>query len=174
MFPIFSNVKSVRYRIEEIHLISSLQPSEAALRNKIRLFENGLLPVGGNYIYVRPVYKVAYQLLLERDTAYQQVSNDVDDMEERSERPDRGVLFTGHPGIGKSYFISYVLVRRLLEGKSTVLQVDSKGFYAFTSERVQYYTGDSHPSDSLLMLAENSSVLALFEWKPHEFSLQCP
>jgi hypothetical protein len=41
--------------------------------------------------------------------------------------PDRQkvILILGQPGIGKTWFLSYVLVRRLLEGKPIIFQVAS-------------------------------------------------
>ncbi|KAK7440828.1 hypothetical protein VKT23_016906 [Stygiomarasmius scandens] len=63
------------------------------------IFDLGPTP---SQLYIRPCYKDLYNYLL-------------------SQSDQRGTLVTGSPGIGKSCFLVYALVRRLMEGKTTIL-----------------------------------------------------
>ncbi|PCH39137.1 hypothetical protein WOLCODRAFT_167816 [Wolfiporia cocos MD-104 SS10] len=47
-----------------------------------------------------------------------------------------GAIVIGSPGIGKSVFLIYVLVLRLLAGLTTILQLNSKELYVFSDEGV--------------------------------------
>jgi hypothetical protein len=80
---------------------------------------HGRLPCKANELLVRGAYREMYDIL-------------VADHEDRLKdfRAERSIadwkkfrLILGQPGIGKTWFLSYVLVRRLLEGKPTIYQV---------------------------------------------------
>ncbi|TPX47861.1 hypothetical protein SeLEV6574_g02414 [Synchytrium endobioticum] len=51
--------------------------------------------------------------------------------------PSRAVV--GSPGIGKSVFLVYVLIERLLAGKPTALQFEPDGYYYFNVSGVKFY-----------------------------------
>jgi hypothetical protein len=77
------------------------------------------LPCGADELLVRKAYREMYDVLVAAQ-------------EERLEHlrvperiPDRKkiTLILGQPGIGKTWFLTYVLVRRILEGKPTIFQV---------------------------------------------------
>jgi len=75
------------------------------------------LPCGASELLVRGVYQEMYDILLRAQKhrmAY--------DEEEIIPYREKIILILGQPGIGKAWFLSYVLVRRL-EGKPTIFQV---------------------------------------------------
>ncbi|KAA8895755.1 hypothetical protein FN846DRAFT_911413 [Sphaerosporella brunnea] len=67
---------------------------------------------------VRGAYEEAYRFLTEheRDAGSDSSNN------KRHNVLDRAAIITGHPGIGKTWFLSFVLVQRLLNGLQTVFQ----------------------------------------------------
>jgi len=78
----------------------------------------GRLPCGADDLLVRESYRELYGIL-------------VADQEDRMKHVQAGeripnwktfTLILGQPGIGKTWFLSYVLVRRLLERKPTIFQ----------------------------------------------------
>jgi hypothetical protein len=71
-----------------------------------------------------------YNILLEAQKARMEHSGPIPNNE-------KIILILGHPGIGKTWFLTYVLVRRLLEGKTTIFQFGEnfggdRGFIAAT------------------------------------------
>jgi len=81
--------------------------------------EDGYLPCEADELLVRKAYVEMYDILLnvqEDRLKYIQKS-------ERIPNWKKFILILGQPGIGKTWFLSYVLVRRLLEGKPTVFQL---------------------------------------------------
>ena len=76
------------------------------------------LPCGESELLVRNAYREMYDILLEAQELRMKYLN----KDEPIPRCDRIILILGQPGIGKTWFLSYVLVRRLLEGKRTIFQ----------------------------------------------------
>ncbi|KAK7461908.1 hypothetical protein VKT23_008339 [Stygiomarasmius scandens] len=76
------------------------------------LMSCGMIVPRNNTIYAREEYDILWNrlLLLERR---------------------RGFIVTGSPGIGKSIFCLYALVRRLGQGRTTIFRTSSKNFYLF-------------------------------------------
>jgi len=89
------------------------------------------LPCGANELLVRNAYREMYNILLDA----QELRIKYLDKNEPIPRSDRIILILGQPGIGKTWFLSYVLVRRLLEGKPTIFQEgeNSGGDSVFTA-----------------------------------------
>ncbi|KAA8914385.1 hypothetical protein FN846DRAFT_915770 [Sphaerosporella brunnea] len=88
-------------------------------RIQITSIDDGLLPCATNNMLVRVAYEEAYRFLTEheRDAGF-----DPRDKSNRRNVLDRAAIITGHPGIGKTWFLSFVLVQRLLNGQKTVVQ----------------------------------------------------
>lgn len=90
----------------------------------------GILPCGRNELLLRPAYEEAIRVL-EKSEQLQGFMRSPDETEAEwlSRRPRKrdhfqsGFVFTGHPGIGKTFFLSQLLVHRLMAGLATVLQV---------------------------------------------------
>ncbi|KAF5348664.1 hypothetical protein D9758_006807 [Tetrapyrgos nigripes] len=79
-------------------------------------------------LYVRHSYEVLYDYLCNKFKA----SN------------TGGVLVTGSPGIGKSFFLLYALIRRLMEGKTTVFHAMNHDTYVFDMQSVWRVKGSLH------------------------------
>ena len=80
------------------------------------------------------------------------------------QKVDKAFIFTGHPGIGKTCFLSYVLVERLLKAQPTVLQIggDSDDYYHFLFDKLGVRPVLSGDDDSL----RDSAIWALTDQKP--------
>jgi hypothetical protein len=79
----------------------------------------GRLPCQANELLVRGAYREMYDILVadhEHRLEHFRVKKFIPHYMKFS-------LILGQPGIGKTWFLSYVLVRRLLEGKPTIFQV---------------------------------------------------
>ncbi|KAG2135092.1 hypothetical protein DEU56DRAFT_807735 [Suillus clintonianus] len=87
------------------------------------------LPNGATSMIIRPVY----------ETFFHKISNN-----------ERNIVVHGSAGIGKTYFLLYVLVRRLLARKPVTYQVDqpgssvlcftADGFFALPEENSEYHS----------------------------------
>ncbi|KAA8893611.1 hypothetical protein FN846DRAFT_1004346 [Sphaerosporella brunnea] len=97
-----------------------------------------VLPCNTNTMLVREAYQEAYAYVSKRDRNREkargvQIYHNEDGTRtaryeelENSRLPtDRAIIFTGHPGIGKTWFLSYILVERLLKGLPTIVQYAS-------------------------------------------------
>jgi len=81
------------------------------------------------------------------------------------------ILIVGQPGIGKTWFLSYVLMRRLLEGKPTIFQAgrNSGGDGGFTA--AAHYFIDMHgvrlmDNEQLDSDSDEAGVWVLADQKP--------
>jgi len=83
------------------------------------------LPCRANELLVRNAYKEMYNILLEAQELRMKYLDKNDPIPDSK----KTILILGQPGIGKTWFLSYVLVRRLLEGKPTIFQ-NGEGFGA--------------------------------------------
>jgi hypothetical protein len=77
------------------------------------------LPCGANELLVRGAYREMYDILVAKQEGR---LNHVRDAELIPDQK-KFILILGQPGIGKTWFLTYVLVRRLLEGMPTIFQV---------------------------------------------------
>lgn len=73
-----------------------------------------VLPNGVNRIIIRQDYIESFKIIKAFEKCPQA----------DSPIPEHSIVFSGHPGIGKTCFLSYILLERLLKSKPTVLQVD--------------------------------------------------
>jgi hypothetical protein len=74
------------------------------------------LPCASNSMLVRGAYEEAYGYISTRDANRRKQKG------HSRLNTDRAVIMTGHPGIGKKWFLSYVLVERLLKSMPTIVQ----------------------------------------------------
>ena len=94
------------------------------------------LPCGLNRLLVRDSYKGALRMMEDfgasRTPESIYITKRKDDgtpctvsrpIKGSRQKVDKAFIFTGHPGIGKTCFLSYVLVGRLLKAQPTVLQI---------------------------------------------------
>jgi hypothetical protein len=121
-----------------------------------QLQDNGRLPCGTDELLVREAYREMYDILVaDQEDRMSDVR-----AEEKILPWKRFSLILGQPGIGKTWFLSYVLVRRLLEGKPTIFQVPKRLDRAGDFAEATHYllNGDGvHPmpdSPSLSELAD--------------------
>ncbi|KAF8584001.1 hypothetical protein K439DRAFT_1617083 [Ramaria rubella] len=70
---------------------------------------------------VHPIFPQDHSTILER-SEYRDILLKLDNLDRKRRRYSGGVAVTGQPGIGKTFFLYYILIKRLLEGKCTVLQ----------------------------------------------------
>ncbi|KAA8900248.1 hypothetical protein FN846DRAFT_959161, partial [Sphaerosporella brunnea] len=77
---------------------------------------------------------------------------------------DKAVIISGNPGIGKTWFLSYVLVERLLNALPTIVQ------YAATESEAGHILFDKHGVRFVPFFTEevacNSSIWVLCDRKP--------
>ena len=80
------------------------------------------------------------------------------------QKVDKAFIFTGLPGIGKTCFLSYVLVERLLKAQPTILQIgdDSDEYSHFLFDKLGVRPVLSCDDDSL----QDSAIWALTDQKP--------
>jgi hypothetical protein len=77
-------------------------------------------------------------------------------------RTDKGFIFSGQPGIGKTCFLSYVLVERLLKARPTVLQVVDKDAFL----HVLFNESGTHLVSSYNPSCTDSAIWALTDQTP--------
>ena len=135
----FSNVPHIRDGENSMLRMLSLRVGEEGLQNA------GLqLPCGLTDLLVRGSYEGALRLMNESEASRQLVTMNVEKRNDDGttytvrmpipgtrQKVNRAFIFSGHPGIGKTCFLSYVLVERLLKAQPTVLQTgsDSDGYF---------------------------------------------
>jgi hypothetical protein len=82
--------------------------------------ENGrCLPCSKDTLLVRNAYPEMYGVLVEAQERRLECIKESKPLSDTQ----KIILILGQPGIGKTWFLSYVLVRRLLEGQPTIFQV---------------------------------------------------
>jgi hypothetical protein len=84
---------------------------------------------------------------------------------------EKAILILGQPGIGKTWFLSYVLVRRRLEGKPIIFQVGSYLGGDSRLNAVTHYLIDGHGVRELderppLFQLKNSDIWVLADQTP--------
>ncbi|KZT03446.1 uncharacterized protein LAESUDRAFT_814726 [Laetiporus sulphureus 93-53] len=99
-----------------------------------------------------------------------------------SSNPSGGVLITGHPGIGKSIFLRYILVMRILRGEPTLYQhqpdsmflFHAKGVFRLPTDRLEAVSRAAHLeqfSDAFALVdvgdeLEEPAKNLLSQWSP--------
>jgi hypothetical protein len=93
--------------------------------DEVRADWDNLLPCDANVLIFRQAYDDLIKCLTqwERERGY-----DGQDKSTRS-KTDKGFIVSGHPGIGKTWFLTALLVHRLLRGEKAVLQLAVRGEY---------------------------------------------
>lgn len=135
------------------------------------------LPCGLSELLVRDPYKGALRMMEDFDAsrvpASIYITKRKDDgtpytvsrpIKGSCQKVDKAFIFTGHPGIGKTCFLSYVLVERLLKAKPTVLQIggDSDDYSHILFDKLGVRPVLSGDDDSL----RDSAIWALTDQKP--------
>jgi hypothetical protein len=100
-----------------------------------------LLPCSTDKLVVLKSYEELYEQLVERNSGYVQHFS-----QERQKRPlvvpKRHVLLSGTPGIGKSCFLDFVLVKRLARRLPTAIQpwwCKGRGYFRFDNVGVHFF-----------------------------------
>jgi len=125
------------------------------------------LPCGAHSMYYRDSYRELFEFLLKLEKDDGLAVNDAEKPIAREQgKHSRGIIITGQPGIGKTYFGSLLLVERLLRELPTVLQLgtpESGIFHLIFSEGGVCSLGDLLPSNPLF---RDVTVWALVDGKP--------
>jgi hypothetical protein len=79
-------------------------------------------------------------------------------------QPVGGVILIGQPGIGKTTFLYYVLVCRVLAGEPTMFEYEKHGIYSFTDTFQHLDKIDARASPNAWALSDSNSAL----WKPNQ------
>jgi hypothetical protein len=88
-----------------------------------------LLPCGSNMLLFRDTYHEMLDCLFLLDKKNGYLPEHAKDLPSCRNRLHKGLVISGQPGIGKTWFLSALLVGRLLLGSKTVLQFESDGKY---------------------------------------------
>jgi hypothetical protein len=98
---------------------TAVKLSLSGISSGAQLEGDSCLPCEANELLVRGAYREMYDILLRAQEGR------LKDLQEWKAIPHRKkiILILGQPGIGKTWFLTYVLVRRLLEGKPTIFQL---------------------------------------------------
>lgn len=74
---------------------------------------------GTSYLFIRECYESAYRYLLEQDDMRRP-----DNLHHDGRlKGEKGIVISGQPGIGKTCFLAYAWIERMLAGKPTILQI---------------------------------------------------
>ena len=133
-----------------------------------------LLPCGARQLLIREAYKETLAMVktyeAERVGDMKRVKlpdgtfKSIQDFSSR-QATDKGYVISGHPGIGKTWFLSYLLVERLLSGFPTVFQVQHGNtvdmHYFFNESGV-----DILNTKSVRKIAQESRIWALVDQQP--------
>jgi hypothetical protein len=166
--------KTVLYEYTEL----SLQlPISCYEQEKQAFHLENLLPCGTDLILVRHAYQLQdlYDLLETKLAKTPHTIGRVIDSEGKilgtriipgvRKKHEKALIISGHPGIGKTFSNSYILVRRLLDGKPTILQITERNIHhhhvLFNDDGVMFIDGENFDQYS-----DNSAILALADQKP--------
>ncbi|KAF8451238.1 hypothetical protein BGX38DRAFT_1183645 [Terfezia claveryi] len=122
-----------------------------------------LLPSGSDRIIILPAYSKLYERACYLNERYK---NFIPGGEQGDQPPPRHLMFTGIPGIGKSYAQSVLLFNRLAEGKITALQpfwVARTGYYLFSDDGVKFVPSKS---DEDFNMSKNKDIWVLCDDEP--------
>ena len=129
-----------------------------------------LLPCGTDRLLFRPAYAEAIQHMekAEISRGYMRDPNARNlDWKGKTERSinKSAYIFTGHPGIGKTWFLSALLAHRLMAGRATVLQVgnpDRAKHILFDETGARFIMEDDEDDPAY----SRSDIWALVDQKP--------
>jgi hypothetical protein len=121
------------------------------------------LPCGAGELLIREAYQEMYGILVKHQEVRLKNLQAGDPSHD-----DKICLILGQPGIGKTWFLSYVLVRRLLEGKPTIFQVngDAVDFVDATHYLIDENGVNQMESFALTELRMDPEIWALADQKP--------
>lgn len=127
---------------------------------------SALLPCGFDTLLVREAYKESLARLYETDANRRSGEKRISKrMKNILQKSGKGTIFTRHPRIGKTCFLSYVLVNRLLCGEPTVLQIGNakiNNHLLFDHKGVRFvYMNDPVMSDGRIWSLTDQSPLGV-------------
>ena len=168
----FTDVPHIRDGDNSMLRMLTLPEGEEDLQN------DGLqLPCGLPDLLVRGSYEGALRMMNESEASRQLVTRNVEKRNEDGTtytmrmpipgtrlKVNRAFIFSGHPGIGKTCFLSYVLVERLLKAQPTVLQIgsDVDGYFHLLFDQSGVRRVTSYDDDCL----RDAAIWALTDQKP--------
>jgi hypothetical protein len=138
-----------------------------------------LLPYSSDELLVRDCYSEMYDVLVEDERTRigeRKCAKTADGeycyVSDRSCRRNRDKvrIISGQPGIGKTWFLSYLLVRRLLGGKPTILQVSERLEGSADLCEAVHYLLDDHgvrqmDAEMFESMASNTEIWVLADQK---------
>jgi hypothetical protein len=120
------------------------------------------LPCREDELLVRGAYKEMYDILV----AHQEDRLKHIQVPERIPNRKNIILILGQPGIGKTCFLTYVLIRRLLEGKPTIFQVFDGDFTNATHYLINGNGVHQMPRSPSVPEMDNPDIWVLADQKP--------
>jgi hypothetical protein len=125
----------------------------------------GLLPCESNSLLYRDAYREMLGCIATREKTHGYTSRDGSAVvEAHRSRRHKVFIVTGQPGIGKTWFMSLVLVDRLMRGEVTILQDGMKDAFVFDETGVNYLSELSR--EHLNAVGVNVEVWALADPEP--------
>ncbi|THU81730.1 hypothetical protein K435DRAFT_469056 [Dendrothele bispora CBS 962.96] len=96
---------------------------------------------------------------------YRDEYNEVDELEQASAHGSMAfnILLLGHPGIGKTTYLTYCLVNRLARKQPTCLLMSPENRYLFVDEGVFHIPGDERAVDDLVLRHRTLDSLVLYD-----------
>ena len=168
----FTNVPHIRDGDNSMLRMLSLRVGEEGLQDAVLQ-----LPCGLTDLLVRGSYEGALRMMNDSEASRQLVTVDVEKTNDDGttytirmpipgtrQKVNRAFIFSGHPGIGKTCFLSYVLVERLLKAQPTVLQTgsDIDGYFHILFDQSGVRRVTSYDDDCL----RDTAIWALTDQKP--------
>jgi hypothetical protein len=101
-------------------------------------------------LYVRPCYNDLWRLVLRAIET----------------KPGRGVVFSGNPGIGKSWLLNYFLIKLLQDKKTVVFQqakYNQSWIFDWDNKSVTYVAETNVHNEKLSALLSNKKTVRLFD-----------
>jgi hypothetical protein len=124
------------------------------------------LPCGQDELLVRRAYREMYDVLVAAQEGRLKHLRDLEPIPNR----EKITLIVGQPGIGKTCFLTYVLVRRLLEGKPTIFQFADRFPSAVNFAEATHYlinrNGVRHMATPSLSELADPEIWVLADQKP--------
>ena len=138
--------------------------SLSGIISEARRLTGGCLPCGADELLVRKAYREMYTVLLESQ------KHRLKQIQKLGHIPNwsKIILVLGQPGIGTTWFLTYVLVRRLMEGKPTIFQLADFDLDAHT-EPIHYLidkNGVRHMDSPSFSEMDNPDIWVLADRKP--------
>ncbi|KAI0297780.1 hypothetical protein B0F90DRAFT_868504 [Multifurca ochricompacta] len=107
------------------------------------------LGYGERVLLIRKEYDIAFDMIEEASLKRREISSG-------------GIIVSGHPGIGKTCFLFYLLLRSLCSGRPTALQVRSTYYLLFEDTGVKLYNHKSgSPPDGTWALVDSNEEVTI-------------